>query len=209
MGFVTVEHQADFCVVGGGLAGVCAAVAAARHGLKVVLMHDRPVFGGNSSSEIRMWVCGAQGDNNRETGLLEEIMMENQYRNPDKNYFIWDSVLYGLVRKELNITALLNCSCLDASMEDGCIRSVTGWQTTTQKFHRVSAAFFADCSGDSVLAPITGAPFRTGRESCYEFQESIEPEKQDSPQYISPAFPAHWTLETHSTTLALCGKVRQ
>ena len=76
MGFVTVEHQADFCVVGGGLAGVCAAVAAARHGLKVVLMHDRPVFGGNSSSEIRMWVCGAQGDNNRETGLLEEIMME-------------------------------------------------------------------------------------------------------------------------------------
>lgn len=180
MGFVTVEHQADFCVVGGGLAGVCAAVAAARHGLKVVLMHDRPVFGGNSSSEIRMWVCGAQGDNNRETGLLEEIMMENQYRNPDKNYFIWDSVLYGLVRKEPNITALLNCSCLDASMEDGCIRSVTGWQTTTQKFHRVSAAFFADCSGDSVLAPITGAPFRTGRESCYEFQESIEPEKQDS-----------------------------
>lgn len=180
MGFVTVDHKVDLCVVGGGLAGLCAAVAAARYGLKVVLMHDRPVLGGNASSEIRMWVCGAQGDNNRETGLLEEIMMENQYRNPDKNYFIWDSVLYGLVKREKNIKLLLNCSCLDASMENGCIKTVTGWQTTTQKYHRVEAAFFSDCSGDSVLAPVTGASFRVGRESRYEFQESIQPEKADS-----------------------------
>ena len=57
----TVEYRADFCVVGGGLAGICAAVAAARRGVKVVLMHDRPMLGGNASSEIRMWVCGAQG----------------------------------------------------------------------------------------------------------------------------------------------------
>jgi succinate dehydrogenase/fumarate reductase flavoprotein subunit len=53
-----IDHKVDFCVVGGGLAGMCAAIAAARHGAKVALMHDRPVLGGNASSEIRMWVCG-------------------------------------------------------------------------------------------------------------------------------------------------------
>ena len=58
--------SADFVVVGGGLAGICAAVAAARNGLKVILVQDRPMLGGNASSEIRMWICGAHGANNRE-----------------------------------------------------------------------------------------------------------------------------------------------
>ncbi|MCQ2449817.1 MAG: FAD-dependent oxidoreductase, partial [Clostridia bacterium] len=62
------EHNVDLCVVGGGLAGTCAAISAARNGLKVVLMQDRPVLGGNASGELRMWVCGAHGDNNREGG---------------------------------------------------------------------------------------------------------------------------------------------
>ena len=86
--------SADLCVVGGGMAGVCAAIAAARHGTRVVLMHERPVLGGNASSEIRMWICGAFGRNNRETGILEEIALENLYRNPTKSYAIWDTVLY-------------------------------------------------------------------------------------------------------------------
>ena len=92
--FETVTHDVDLCVVGGGLAGLCAAVAAARHGARVALMQERPMLGGNASSEIRMWVCGAHGKNNRETGLLEEIMMDNNYRNPDRNYSIWDGILY-------------------------------------------------------------------------------------------------------------------
>lgn len=180
MGFQRIDHTADLCVVGGGLSGLCAAVAAARHGLKVVLMHDRPMLGGNASSEIRMWVCGAHGDNNRETGLLEELMMENQYRNPDKNYYIWDGILYGMAKREKRITLLLNCSCLDAAMKDGSIETVTGWQTTTQRYHSVRAGLFADCSGDSVLAPLTGAAFREGREARAEFGESIQPEHADS-----------------------------
>ncbi len=77
----SIYHKVDLCVVGGGLAGMCAAVAAARHGIKVALMHDRPVYGGNASSEIRMWVCGAHGKNNRETGIIEEIALETLYRN--------------------------------------------------------------------------------------------------------------------------------
>jgi succinate dehydrogenase/fumarate reductase flavoprotein subunit len=81
----TITHRADFCVVGGGLAGMSAAIAAARRGAKTVLMHDRPVLGGNASSEIRMWVCGAHGKNNRETGLVEEIHLENLWRNNEPN----------------------------------------------------------------------------------------------------------------------------
>lgn len=99
--FPTLEHQADLCVVGGGLAGLCAAVQAARRGLSVVLMQDRPMLGGNASSEIRMWVCGAQGKGCRETGLLEELLLENYYRNPDQNYSVWDSVMFSMAKSTL------------------------------------------------------------------------------------------------------------
>ena len=175
----TRVHEVDFCIVGGGLSGLCAAVSAARHGVKVALMHERPVLGGNASSEIRMWVSGAHGVGNRETGLLEEIMMDNQYRNPDKNYSIWDSILYEKVKAEKNIALLLNCSCMDAEVAEGRILSITGWQMTTQCFHKVKATLFADCSGDSILAPLTGAPFREGREARKEFGESIAPLEAD------------------------------
>lgn len=67
--------KADFVVCGGGLAGVCAAVSAARHGVKVVLVQDRPVLGGNASSEMRMGIMGAHGDENKEAGILEELQL--------------------------------------------------------------------------------------------------------------------------------------
>ena len=184
----TQTLQADLCVVGGGIAGLCAAVEAARHGLKTVLMHERPVLGGNASSEIRMWICGAHGRDNRETGLIEEIALENLYRNPTKNYYLWDTVLYSFARREKNLTLLLNCACMDAETETGefpdgrttRIKSVTGYQLTTQQFQRVEARFFADCSGDSILAPLTGAEFRIGRESKEEFGENTTTETADS-----------------------------
>ena len=174
-----VEHEVDFCVVGGGLAGMCAAVAAARNGAKVALMHDRPVLGGNASSEIRMWICGAHGENNRETGIVEEIELESLHRNSPPNFSIWDSVLYEKVAFEPNIILLLNCSCNEAEMNGGVIKSVTGWQLTTETRHTVRAANFADCSGDGILAPLTGAEFRIGREARGEFGESIAPEEAD------------------------------
>ncbi len=176
---VSQKHTVDFCVVGGGVAGLAAAVAAARGGLKVALMQDRPVLGGNASSEIRMWVCGAHGRNNRETGLVEEILLENRYRNPAGNWSVWDSVLYEKVRFEPNITLLLNCSCCEATMDGPRIRSIRGWQTTTQTWHTVTAPLFADCSGDSVLAPLVKAEFRLGREAAGEFNEDIEPPVAD------------------------------
>lgn len=172
-------HKVDFCVVGGGLAGLCAAVAAARHGAKVALMHDRAMFGGNASSEVRMWISGARGDNNRGTGILEEIALENIYRNPYRVYPIWDGVLYNIVRNEKNITYILNCSANDVEMDGDRIKCVMGWQSTTQQWHIVEADYFADCSGDSILAPLSGAEFRQGREASNEFNESMAPKTAD------------------------------
>lgn len=115
--FQIIEHEVDFCVVGGGIAGMLAAVSAARRGVRVVLMQDRPVLGGNASSEIRMWIRGAHGDDKRETGILEEIALENIYRNPTLNYSIWDSVLYGITKFQDNLELILNCACCDAEMD--------------------------------------------------------------------------------------------
>jgi len=169
------KHIADLCVVGGGLGGIMTAISAARHGAKVVLMQDRPVLGGNASSEIRMWVSGA-GSRVRhlqETGLVEEILLENMYRNPDRNFSIWDSILYEKVKFEENITLLLNCACCDAEMDDNTIKSVTGFQLTTYTWHTVEAKIFADCSGDSILAELTGAEYMVGREAKDTFGESM------------------------------------
>ena len=172
-------HQADICVIGGGMAGMIAAISAARHGARVVLMHDRPVLGGNASSEIRMWIRGAAGRENRETGILQELELENIYRNPTMNYSLWDSVLLQAVMAEKNITLLLNCSCLDCQTAGNRITSVTGWQLNTYAFHTVEAQIFLDCSGDSILAPLCGAAYRVGREGQNDLGESEAPAQAD------------------------------
>ncbi|GHU73508.1 hypothetical protein AGMMS49992_12310 [Clostridia bacterium] len=179
--FPTYKHDVDFCVVGGGLSGLLAAVAAARHGAKVALMQDRPMLGGNASSEIRMWICGAHGPNMRETGILEELNLNNHYRNPDKNYSVWDGILHELAISTPNLEMMYNCSCCDCGMDDSGkrIEWIRGWQTTTQQWHEVRAKIFADCSGDSILAPLTGAEYRYGRESRDEFDEPPMPEVAD------------------------------
>lgn len=174
-----LSYKTELCVIGGGIAGMLTAIAAARHGTKVVLMHDRPVLGGNASSEIKMWICGA-GSRVRglqETGIIEEILLENMHRNPARNYSLWDSILYEKVKFEPNITLLLNCACLDAKTDGSRIVSVTGFQLTTYTYHTVEAKIFADCSGDSILAPLTGAEFMRGKEAQREYNEEFAPEE--------------------------------
>ena len=173
-------HEFDVCVVGGGMAGLCAAIASARGGARTALLHDRPVLGGNASSEVRMWICGAHGKGNKETGLLEEIQLENLHRNPSLNYSVWDSVLWGAAATQPNLTLFLNCSCADVVMQEGKIESVRAWQSPTQTWHSVAARLFIDCSGDSILAALSGAETRVGREARHEFGEDIQPEIGDA-----------------------------
>ncbi|WP_395089674.1 FAD-dependent oxidoreductase [Armatimonas sp.] len=173
-------HEFDVCVIGGGMAGMCAAIASARNGAKTVLVHDRAVLGGNASSEVRMWICGAHGKNNKETGILEEIQLENLYRNATRNYSVWDSVLFAAVRFEPNLTPLLSCACTCAQMSGERIASIEAYQTTSQTRHTIHATQFVDCSGDSVLAALTPAAWRSGREARAEFDEDIEPANADA-----------------------------
>ena len=175
------NRRVDVCVVGGGLAGTFAAIAAARHGAKVVLMQDRPVLGGNASSEIRMWVSGAGSRvrNLQETGIMEEILLENMYRNPTRNFSIWDSILYEKVKAEENIELLLNCACCFAQCDGNTIKNVTGFQLTTYTWQTVEAEVFIDCSGDSILAELVDAEYMVGREAKETFGESWGLEKAD------------------------------
>lgn len=175
----TLEYTTDLCVVGGGMSGLCCAIAAARHGIKVVLIQDRPVLGGNASGEIRMWIGGCHGKDNRESGIIEEIMLENFYQNSSLKYPLWDSVLYEKAMAEENITLLLNSSCLDCTMKGNKIESVKAWQSNAETFHLVKATYFADCSGDSVLSTLSGAEIMYGREAKCDFDETIPPDVAD------------------------------
>lgn len=175
------SRRADICIIGGGLAGTFAAVAAARHGASVVLMQDRPMLGGNASSEIRMWVSGAGSRvrNLQETGIMEEVLLENMHRNPTRNFSVWDSILYEKVKAEKNIELLLNCACCFADAENNEIKSVTGFQLTTYTWQHVEADTFIDCSGDSILAELVDAEFMVGREAKETFNEEFGLEKAD------------------------------
>ncbi len=173
------ELSAGLVVVGGGLSGVSAALAAARHGAKVVLIQDRPMLGGNASSEIRMGITGAAGDNCKETGILEELQLNNYHFNPLLRYTLWDDILLSAVLHEPNITLLLNTSVQEVAMTDSRrIGSVTAWNSNEYCRYTVSGTLFADCSGDSILR-LSGAEFRTGREDRKAFGESRAQEKAD------------------------------
>ncbi|MFA5646425.1 MAG: FAD-dependent oxidoreductase [Candidatus Ratteibacteria bacterium] len=180
------SQVADVCVVGAGIAGICAAIAAARHNVSVILVHDRPVPGGASSSESRMHICGADRHNHlpflRETGILEELQLSNLQQNPFRNHSIWDTVLYNTLVTQPNLSFHLNTSCMEASLtSDGStIKEISCLQLTTNTILQISARTFIDASGDGVLAPLSGALFRQGREGKKEFNEPQAPDIPDN-----------------------------
>jgi hypothetical protein len=180
-GFRTEHLQAELVVVGGGLAGACAAVTAARAGARVVLVQDRPVLGGNASSEVRLWALGATAhmfNNNRwsrEGGVLDEILVENTFRNPEGNAVLFDTVLLDKVVAEPNITLLLNTAATAVAKQGDRIRSVTAFCSQNSKQYELSAPVFCDASGDGVLGYLAGAEYRMGAESRDEFGELFAP----------------------------------
>lgn len=174
------ELETDLCVIGGGLSGSFAALAAARRGTKVVLIQDRPMLGGNASSEIRMWVRGAKGVYDRESGLLGELEERNIHGNPTLVHSLFDATLFGMLKENPNIELLLNTSCADADTDGNKVTAVHAWQSTTYTWCTVRARLYMDCSGDSILAPLTGAEYRHGREAQSEFGERLGHETADS-----------------------------
>jgi hypothetical protein len=178
-----IELPSDLVIIGGGLSGVCAAITAARTGLKVILVQDRPVLGGNSSSEVRLWILGAtshMGNNNRwarEGGVVDELLVENMYRNPEGNPLIFDSILLDKVVAEKNIQLLLNSSVYEiVKASEDKISSVTAFCSQNSTQYKLSAPLFCDASGDGIVGFLAGAAFRMGAENREEFDEKFAPD---------------------------------
>ncbi len=178
-----VDLTADVLVAGGGVAGVCAAVAAARHGAKVVLVQDRSRLGGNSSSEVKMHIVGASCHKSRpgwrESGLLEEFRLDDAVNNPQRCWELWDILLYDKAVSEPNITLLLESTLYAASVQDGKIRQALVRCDKSEHLYRIKAGIFIDCTGDSRLGLEAGAEMRWGREARAEFDENLAPAAED------------------------------
>jgi hypothetical protein len=174
---------AEVLVAGGGPAGLGAAISAARSGAKVVLVQDRPVLGGNASSEIRMHIVGADGIlaersrelsvEAREGGLIEEIRLDACVTNPQLSPSVFDLILYDKCKREPNLTLLLNTTVTDVKMEENRIHSVIASRPSTEDTFVITAPLFIDCTGDGFLGAKAGADFRQGREASAEFDESL------------------------------------
>jgi len=178
-----VELETDVLVAGGGLAGVCAALAAARHGARVVLLQDRSRLGGNSSSEVKMHVVGANAHTARpgwrEGGLIEEFRLDDAANNPQRCFELWDLLLYNKVVSEPNITLLLETTLYSAAKKGDRITEVLARCDKSEHLYRIQAKIFCDCTGDSRLGLEAGAEMRAGREARVEFNEPLAPEKAD------------------------------
>lgn len=178
-----VDLSCDVFIAGGGMAGVCAAVAAARHGAKVVLVQDRSRLGGNSSSEVKMHIVGADMHGGRpgwrEGGLIEEFRLDDAVNNPQRSREMWDLLLYDKVKSESNITLLLDTVCCAAEVKDGMIQRVLARCDKTEHLYRVQAKIYADCTGDCRLGLEAGAEMRRGRETKSEFNESLAVDQAD------------------------------
>ncbi len=171
----------DFCVVGGGVAGISAAVSAARLGLKVALVHDRPVLGGNNSSEVRVHLGGYQ--NLPPYPRLGDVLAEfgpKKGGNARHGANYEDDRKLAIVKAEKNITLFLNEHVNGVEkLDSGRIAAVRSVNTRTGVATRIEAAFFADCTGDGNLGYLAGADYRMGREAKSETNEPDAPEQAD------------------------------
>jgi hypothetical protein len=188
MPVTTHTLETDLLVAGGGIAGVCCALAAARLGARVILCQDRSVLGGNASSEVRMHIVGATGlaggeelqNELREGGIIEELRLDLAVQNPQRSPALMDLILYDKCRREPNLTLYLNTTVVSAVVEGGLIREVRAERPSTEDAFIIRAKTFVDCTGDGRLGIEAGAPFMRGRESKAHFGESLAQDEADA-----------------------------
>lgn len=169
----------DFVVCGGGLAGVCAAIAAARQGVRVGLLHDRTVLGGNSSSEVRVTPHGAAQHHpyGRETGIIGELIIEERAVNHAEIFengwtnSVWDLVLLTAVMAEPTIDLHLNTKVINAERTGSRITSVEALVLDSETRITATAPLFLDATGDGLVAHAAGCRFMTGSEGRDVFGE--------------------------------------
>lgn len=176
------EGDFDLVVVGGGFAGICASVSAARLGLKVALIQNRPVLGGAASSEIRVNPIGGKGATpfpyNRE--IVKELMYPKEQRSYSEDLVDMDKKRLEVVTREKNISLYFNTHVNEVIMDNGRIKAVIGENVKDGSRLRFNAPLFVDCTGDASVGYLAGADFRMSRESHSLYNEAFAPEKEDS-----------------------------
>ncbi|MHC0441071.1 FAD-dependent oxidoreductase [Flavobacterium sp. 3-210] len=180
----TLKENYQIVVIGGGLAGFCAAVAAARLGSKTCIVQNRPVFGGNSSSEIRVTPHGACAFHayGRETGIISELLIEERAVNHEEIFengwtnSIWDLTLYNLAESTPNLTIKVNTDVYDVVKEGREIKAVKARIQNSETEILLQADIFIDASGDGIVGELSGCEYRLGSEAKSEFNEPHAPE---------------------------------
>lgn len=178
-----IRNRYDVVVVGGGMSGLCAAMASARQGARTALIQDRSVFGGNASSEMKMHISGASchwgKKDAAETGILMELQLENKYLNDSYNYSIWDGVLWSAAKECENLDIYMNTTMDEVDSDGSMIRKILCYQMTTENRYEFQAKVFVDATGNGTLGYFAGAEYKIGREAQNEYGEQDAPEQAD------------------------------
>lgn len=170
----------DLVVAGGGIAGICAAVSAARRGLSVALVHNRPMVGGNNSSEVRVQLGGKINlEPYPALGNLVEELDAQLKQNAKPGAMYKDYLKMNVVESEPNIRLFLNTHVQGVNMNGSKIESIEGVDILTGTRYKFTGRLFADCTGDANVGFLAGADFRVGRESARDTGESLAPEEAD------------------------------
>ncbi len=190
----------DFVVVGGGIAGTCAAISAARLGLKVALIHDRPVLGGNNSSEVRVHLGGRiRLEPYPNLGALVNEIGPVQGGNAQPHSYYEDEKKLILAEAEKNISLFLNYRANKVVTEKENIKEVVAVNIESGKELTFSAPLFADCTGDGTIGYLAGAEYLMGRESHAMYGEPIAPEEADE---MTMGASVQWYAEDKDTLVA-------
>lgn len=178
---VTHAGRFDLVVVGGGIAGMCAAVSAARLGSKVALINDRPLWGGNNSSEVRVHLSGIieVGQYKGLGRLIREFGHSNRGNaGPAETYE--DDKKKAFLEAEPNLTLYPSYHLVGVKKANSTIESVTIQNIYDGQQYELEARLFSDCTGDGTLGFLANAHYRMGREAKAEYGESLAPETTDS-----------------------------
>ena len=177
-----ILKEYELVVLGGGVAGICAAIAAARKGTRTALIQDRSVLGGNASSELRGCIsgasCGGKLPNAREEGIVGEIVEKDSRLDPDRKGIHTSMIMWEICKKEKKLSLYFNTCVYEIEMADKRnVVAVRAIQLSTEKRFKFKAKQFVDASGDGIVAAASGASFRMGSEARDEFDEPLAPEK--------------------------------
>lgn len=175
-----IQQQYDLVVVGGGIAGMCAAVSASRLGCKVALVNDRPVLGGNNSAEVRVHLGGhIEVGPNKGLGRMIREFGHSRKGNAQPGDYYEDEKKKEFIDAEKNVTLFANYRAISVEMNGECIESIIIKHIETGEEQCLKAPLFSDCTGDGTIGYLAGADYKMGREARSEFGEALAPEVAD------------------------------